>query len=253
MGNTPRITSGARPRSATRRLVLLVEDFDDARELYAEYLTCHGLEVICVGNGADAVQRAIERHPAVIVMDAGLPAMSGWEASRVLKNEPRTRAIPIVMLTGHVFGDAEMRAKDAGVDVFLRKPCLPDVLLRHIVAALRTAGKRAPTPGVSAEGPWVMVTDRQGEIVTIDPVGARALNVSTRKALMSNFLPFVIERRAALAADLRVVAFVPFPARTVRVMPKEMRPFDASVELVGVEGGLVELTITPFRARPLKP
>jgi CheY-like chemotaxis protein len=65
--------------------------------------------------------------------------MSGWDATRLLKASPETGRIPVLMLTGHVFVDAERRAVDAGVDVFLRKPCLPDVLHEQVIALLDRA------------------------------------------------------------------------------------------------------------------
>lgn len=117
-------------------LVLIVEDFEDARELYSEYLQHVGLDVVAIGNAIDGIRIARARHPDVIVMDAGLPGMSGWDATAALKSDPATAAICIVMLTGHVLVDAEQQARAAGVNVFLRKPCLPDVLHREILAAL---------------------------------------------------------------------------------------------------------------------
>lgn len=123
-------------------LVLIVEDFEDARELYSEYLQHVGLEVISTGNAIDGIRLARARHPDVIVMDAGLPGMSGWDATAALKSDPATAGICIIMLTGHVLVDAEQHARAAGVNVFLRKPCLPDQLHREI----RTALAQCSTP-----------------------------------------------------------------------------------------------------------
>jgi CheY-like chemotaxis protein len=119
-----------------RPRILIIEDFEDAIELYADYLRYHGLEVLTATTGPEGLQLAREQKPELIVMDAGLPGMSGWEAAQRLKTDPATASICIVMVTGHVFEDAERRAQAAGVDVFLRKPCLPDELLREIVAAI---------------------------------------------------------------------------------------------------------------------
>jgi two-component system cell cycle response regulator DivK len=116
--------------------VLIVEDFEDARELYSEYLQHVGCEVVATGNAIDGIRLARARHPDVIVMDAGLPGMSGWDATAALKSDPATAGICIIMLTGHVLVDAEQQARAAGVNVFLRKPCLPDVLHREILSAL---------------------------------------------------------------------------------------------------------------------
>ena len=118
--------------------ILIIEDFEDAIELYADYLRFHGLEVLTATSGPEGLRLAREQKPKLIVMDAGLPGMSGWDVTQQLKADPATASICIVMVTGHVFEDAERRAEAAGVDVFLRKPCLPDELRLEILAALDT-------------------------------------------------------------------------------------------------------------------
>jgi two-component system, cell cycle response regulator DivK len=118
-------------------LVLLVEDFDDAREMYSEYLQFNGLRVAGAADAVKGLEMADELQPAIILMDAALPGLSGWDAIKQLKANPRTRHIPILMLTGHVLGDARDRALAAGAEGFLPKPCLPDELTRQVVATLR--------------------------------------------------------------------------------------------------------------------
>lgn len=118
-------------------LVLLVEDFEDAREMYAEYLAFSGLRVAGAPDAVRGLQMAEELQPAIVLMDAALPGLSGWDAIAELKANPRTRHIPVVMLTGHVLGDARERAIAAGADGFIPKPCLPDDLTRQILQILR--------------------------------------------------------------------------------------------------------------------
>ena len=120
----------------TTPLVLLVEDFDDAREMYAEYLEFNGLRVAGAADAVRGLQMADELQPSIILMDAALPGLSGWDAIKELKANPRTRHIPVLMMTGHVLGDARDRALAAGADGFIPKPCLPDELTRQIVATL---------------------------------------------------------------------------------------------------------------------
>lgn len=133
-------------------LVLIIEDFEDARTLYSDYLRHVGLDVIATDNAIDGIHKARTKQPDIIVMDAGLPGMSGWDATEALKSDPATAGICVIMLTGHVFLDAEQRAAASGVNVFLRKPCLPNDLHREIVSALEggaTMGKmRRPARAV---------------------------------------------------------------------------------------------------------
>src|SRR5687767_7749155 len=126
-------------------LVLLVEDFDDAREMYTDYLEFSGLRVAGAADAVRGLQMADELQPSIILMDAALPGLSGWDAIKELKANPRTKHIPVLMMTGHVLGDAKERALAAGADGFIPKPCLPDELTRHIFATLNSNGH--PTDG----------------------------------------------------------------------------------------------------------
>jgi two-component system cell cycle response regulator DivK len=113
-------------------LVLVVEDYQDAREMYAAYLQFSGFEVAEAANGVDAVAKTRELLPDIVLMDLALPQMDGWEATRRLKGDPATRHIPIVALTGHALAGHAEGAKQAGCDAFVTKPCLPDALVAEI-------------------------------------------------------------------------------------------------------------------------
>jgi CheY-like chemotaxis protein len=113
-------------------LILVVDDYQDAREMYAEYLQFSGFRVAEARNGNEAVTQAFELKPDLILMDLSLPGMDGWEATRVLKSDERTRHIPVVALTGHALAGASEGAKKAGCDSFVTKPCLPDDLVVEV-------------------------------------------------------------------------------------------------------------------------
>lgn len=124
---------GERPR------VLLVDDYPDAREMYGEYLEYSGYDVIQAANGMEALQRAVDDKPDIILMDLSLPVMDGWEATRRLKADERTAAIPVVALTGHALAGISEGAKRAGCDAFVTKPCLPEDLVVEIKRVLDNA------------------------------------------------------------------------------------------------------------------
>jgi two-component system, cell cycle response regulator DivK len=113
-------------------LVLLVDDLQEAREMYAATLTSAGMRVAEATDGEHALLKVISVMPDVIVMDLAMPVLDGWEATHQLKTHPRTRHIAVVALTGHVTPRALERAEDAGADVVLAKPCTPDTLLFFI-------------------------------------------------------------------------------------------------------------------------
>ncbi|HKB75356.1 MAG TPA: response regulator [Myxococcales bacterium] len=119
-------------------LVLVVDDFQDNREMYAEYLAFSGFRVIQAANGKEALDQAFANRPDIIIMDLSLPVMDGWEATRRLKADQRTNAIPVVALTGHAMQGHSKGAMEAGCDAFVAKPCLPDQLVAEIRKMLST-------------------------------------------------------------------------------------------------------------------
>ena len=123
-------------------LVLLAEDFEDARELYRDYLQFSGFDVETANNGREAITRAVELQPDLILMDASMPVLDGWQATRELKANPATRQIPVLALTAHAFDDARQQAKAVGCDGFVTKPCLPDDLVARVRMTLERGRKR---------------------------------------------------------------------------------------------------------------
>jgi two-component system cell cycle response regulator DivK len=122
-------------------LVLVVEDYQDAREMYSEYLRYAGFRVAEAANGYEAIDKASSLLPDIILMDLALPRMDGWEATRRLKRDERTRHIPVVALTGHALSGHAESASQAGCDAFVTKPCLPDALVTEITKILELRRK----------------------------------------------------------------------------------------------------------------
>jgi two-component system cell cycle response regulator DivK len=125
-----------------RPLILLAEDFEDARELYRDYLEFSGFSVKTATNGREAIDLAMALQPDIILMDASMPVLDGWQATRELKANTATRHIPILALTAHAFDDARQEARAVGCDGFVTKPCLPDDLVTRIRAFLEVGKKK---------------------------------------------------------------------------------------------------------------
>jgi two-component system, cell cycle response regulator DivK len=122
------------PRTDRRRAaVLVVDDQRDARDMVAEYLSFRGFVVETATDGLDALDVAVRVHPAVILMDLTMPRMDGWEATRRLKADSRTRDIPVIALSAHSPEDANQRAQAAGCADYIAKPCDLD----HLAGVLR--------------------------------------------------------------------------------------------------------------------
>ena len=132
-------------KEARRPVVLLAEDFEDARELYRDFLEFSGFTVETATNGREAVDRAVELKPDLILMDASMPVLDGWQATLELKAHPETKDIPVLALTAHAFDDARRQASAVGCDGFVTKPCLPDDLVALVRATLDPNGARRKT------------------------------------------------------------------------------------------------------------
>ena len=121
-------------------LILVVEDFDDAREMYRDYLEFAGFRVETARDGREGIEKARALQPDLILMDLSLPGIDGWEATRLLKAAPETRQIIIIALSAHALATEGERARAAGCDGFIAKPCLPPDLVQEITKYLKSHG-----------------------------------------------------------------------------------------------------------------
>jgi CheY-like chemotaxis protein len=127
-------------------VILIADDTTDSRDLYAEYFETRGFSVVTARDGTGAVQAALEHVPEVIVMDLAMPQIDGITAIQRIKADARMQQTRVIVLTGYHFA-VERSALEAGADLFLRKPCLPERLELH-VNALRQ--ERDPDRGTPA-------------------------------------------------------------------------------------------------------
>ena len=102
--------------------ILLVEDNAMNRDMLMRRLARKGYEVLVAEDGAQAVERAREEQPDLILMDMSLPEIDGWEATRRIKADAATRAIPVIALTAHAMAGDRARALEAGCDDYEAKP-----------------------------------------------------------------------------------------------------------------------------------
>ena len=120
--------------------VLLVEDDFDGRRMYAEWLTNAGFHVQQAHNGFQALECAFDSIPDVVVTDLAIPGIDGFELTRRLKQDSRTRDVPVLAVTGYAaFAADPDRAHRAGCDAVLPKPCSPDELEVAILALISGA------------------------------------------------------------------------------------------------------------------
>jgi two-component system cell cycle response regulator DivK len=112
--------------------VLLVEDNLHNRRIFSGILTHYGYSVVEAINGEEAVEKAQQIQPTIILMDLSLPVMDGWEATKRIKEIEELRQVPIIALTAHAMAGDEDRAKEAGCDGYLSKPISPKKLVAEV-------------------------------------------------------------------------------------------------------------------------
>ena len=112
--------------------ILIVDDFDDALDMYREFLTFHGYRVLTARSAQAAIDIARSQHPAVIFMDLRMPGMTGTDALRLLRGDTTLNHVPIVAFTAHALDNERATALLDGFDEFISKPCLPDELMRAV-------------------------------------------------------------------------------------------------------------------------
>ncbi len=117
--------------------ILIVDDFKDDREMYSHYLTRFGFEVTLASDGQEALDKAFQTPPDLILMDLWLPQVAGWEAIRQLRADEKTRKIPIVVLTARAF----VSAVAVGCEGCLIKPCRPEDLMVEVMRVLELGEK----------------------------------------------------------------------------------------------------------------
>ncbi len=122
--------------------ILVADDDMDNRAILAAGLSAAGFLVVLAQDGAQAVAEAGRQPPDLILMDMSMPVLDGYAATRRLKSDPALARIPVVALTAFALAGDEAKARAAGCDGYIAKPCLPSEVARRVAAIL--AAQEAP-------------------------------------------------------------------------------------------------------------
>jgi two-component system alkaline phosphatase synthesis response regulator PhoP len=136
--------------------VLVVEDEQDVAELIRYNLAKEGYEVRLAASGVEGLKQARETRPDVILLDIMVPQLNGWEVCRRLKQDPETRGVPVIMVTGRVEEGDKVLGFEMGADDYVTKPFSP----RELVARIRAVMRR----GAVADGPGKKVHLKAGHL-----------------------------------------------------------------------------------------
>jgi len=112
--------------------ILVIDDNKLNRLLFGDILRYHGYEVFEAGDGAEGIKMAREHKPGLILMDMQMPVMDGFAAIKILKEDPETKAIKVVAITGFAMKEDKVKIMGAGFDSYVTKPIetkmLPDLV-----------------------------------------------------------------------------------------------------------------------------
>jgi two-component system, cell cycle response regulator DivK len=128
------------------RHILIVDDYPDAVDIWAFYLRAMGYHVSTAADGAEAIAQAELLAPDLIVLDLELPRVSGFDVAKHLRANPDTHFIPLIAATGYSHPTQLDRARSAGFDRIVIKPCDPDLLVDEIERLLWLSDQAALQP-----------------------------------------------------------------------------------------------------------
>jgi len=164
--------------------VLVVEDDEDILELVRYHLAREGLQVVCAANGQTGLTHAKEETPDLIVLDLMLPDVDGLEICRVLRAEPRTAHVPIVMLTAKGEESDVIAGLEVGADDYVTKPFSPKVLVARLRAVLRRKSRQAAAGDDAVRAGDILIDPRRHEV----RVSGRAVDLTATEFGVLHFL-----------------------------------------------------------------
>ncbi len=220
--------------------LLVVEDEPDIAALVSFHLVRAGYRVSTVANGVDALAQTRQEHPALIVLDLMLPAMSGYEVLEQLRAEDATRDVAVLMLTARKEEQDRIRGLSLGADDYLTKPFSPQELVLRVGAILRRV---AQSPQAEADvlriGP--LQIDRAAHHVAVDGVYVELTPTEYR------LLVTLAERRGRVQARGHLLETVWEAAPDIQTRTVDMHVQRLRTKL-GAAGDLIE-TVRGFGYR----
>lgn len=117
--------------------ILVADDDLDNRTILEQAFAAAGIQVLQAVNGEEALALALRELPDAILLDLSMPRVDGWEAARRIRREPRLATVPLFAFTAHAMPGDELKAREAGCDGYIAKPCIPREVVREVLARLK--------------------------------------------------------------------------------------------------------------------
>lgn len=166
--------------------ILVIDDEKDLRKLLEYNLRKEGYEVTVAASGEEGLERARSSKPDLVILDLMLPGVDGLEVCRLLRGDPRTRQIPVVMLTAKTSEIDQVVGLEVGASDYVAKPFSVKVLLARVKTALRQRGPGRPDEKVMTVGDFTLDRDCQSLTVGGKPVALTRLEFRIMGCLMAH-------------------------------------------------------------------
>jgi two-component system alkaline phosphatase synthesis response regulator PhoP len=180
--------------------ILVAEDDPDIANLIARYLQKAGWTTHVVSSGTEALAAARDRNVDVAVLDIMLPELSGLDLCRILRREPATSTLPIIMVTARADESDRIMGLDLGADDYLSKPFSPNELVARVRALIRRARASQPHEGALTYGP--LAVDLSRHTVTLD---GQDIKLTAKEFLL---LEYVLRHQGRVLSRDRLLADV---------------------------------------------
>jgi DNA-binding response OmpR family regulator len=163
--------------------ILVVEDDRDIADLVSRYLERAGFAVEILTSGRQALTAIAERPPDVLILDLMLPHVDGLEICRLVRADPKTAAIPIIMLTARGEESERIVGLELGADDYIAKPFSPNELVARVRALLRRTVRQAPASSLLSYGPILVDPERH----TVS-AGGKDVTLTAKEFLLLQYL-----------------------------------------------------------------
>jgi DNA-binding NarL/FixJ family response regulator len=182
-----------RSKQNDRTIVLVVDDSQDTLTMLTDVLTFENLEVLTAKDGPRAIQLANEARPDVILMDAIMPGMDGFETCRILKSEVELSDIPIIFMTGQDDSDHVVKALEVGGVDFVSKPTsLPELIARMRVHLANARKAHSARHALDITGRKIVTVSNSGDIIWSTPQATKLFRENGIQSESGEKVPWVI-------------------------------------------------------------
>ncbi|NDJ62869.1 MAG: response regulator [Chloroflexi bacterium] len=221
--------------------ILVVDDDLDSLKLIGLMLQRNGYEVIAANSGKQAIAKAADEHPSLVILDVMMPDMNGYEVCKLLREDAETKAIPIIMFTAKTMIDDKVAGFEAGADDYLTKPTHPAELASRVRSII--ARSRPQRPASAPRGATIGVLGAKGGVGTT----TIALNLAAARVLAGENAIVTDFRLGAGSLGLALGFDRPNGLANVLRKPLEqIRPKTIEGELLSHSSGIRALLSSPL-------